>query len=158
MLDWAFTNKVMVIHSIVDVTGKPPPISKGAERITKLLAQIADDRHAAEEPAEIAFAKREREYLVFKHPGFVSGLKSAGVMDLLMEHGIKSLILCGISTSGAVLRTAVPATDDGFVVSVIHDACTDPVGGLHHTLVKSVLPSRAHVATAEEFMKGWTNR
>lgn len=155
MRDCAFKHKVMVVHSVVDIDGKPPSTCKGAERITKMLEGIANDRDAAEEPTEISFGKREGAYLVLKYPGFLSGLKSAGAMELLREHGIKSLILCGIATSGAVLRTAMPATDEGFVVSVIQDACLDPVEGLHDTLIKSVLPSRAHVATAEEFMSKW---
>lgn len=155
MRDWAFGHQVMVVHSIVDVTGKPPSTCKGAERITKMLEEIAIDRKSAEEPPAIAFGKKEREYRVLKHPGTVSGLKSTDMMELLSIHEIKSLILCGISTSGAILRTAVPATDEGFVVSVIEDACCDPVDGLHDTLMKSVLPSRTHVATAELFMKEW---
>ena len=120
-----------------------------------MLDGVGKDRDAAEEPTEIAFSKAAGEYIVLKHPGFASALKSSGAMDLLSEHGIKSLILCGISTSGAVLRTAMPATDEGFVVSVIQDACADPVESLHDALVKSVLPSRAHVATAGQFMDAW---
>lgn len=155
MREWATAHQVLVVHSIVDVTSRPPATYKGAERIEKLLDGIASDERLAEEPPEIAFAKREREYRVLKHAGTVSALKSTEMMELLRKHGIRSLMLCGISTSGAILRTAVPATDDGFIVSVIQDACCDPVDGLHDTLIKTVLPSKAHVATAEVFMKEW---
>ena len=54
-------------------------------------------------------------------------------------------------TSGAELRTAIPATDEGTVITVIKDACAGSVEDLHETL-KTALPSRAHVATAEEFL------
>lgn len=155
MRDWAFAQGIMVVHSVVDVSGKPPPTCKSVERITKMLKSVANDRDSAEEPTEIAFGKKDGEYIVLKPPGHVSALKSIGATELMAEHGIKSLILCGLATSGAVLRTAMPATDDGFIVSVIEDACSDPREGLHDTLVKTVLPSRAHVATADEFMKEW---
>ena len=121
-----------------------------------MLEEASKDRAAAEEPTEIAFSKADGEYIVLKHPGFHSGLKSSGAADLLSEHGIKSLIFCGLSTSGAVLRTAMPAADEGFIVTVVRDACADPIEGLHDTLLKSVLPSRAHIVTAEDFMDNWT--
>ena len=148
----------VAILTDVQVHEKPPSNCKGAERISKMLASIENDRTAAEEPTDIAFSKAEGEYIVLKHPGFISALKSNGIMELLREHRIRSLVLCGLSTSGAVLRTAMPATDEGFVVSVVRDACTDPVEGLHDTVMGSVLPSRAHVATAEEFRREWRNQ
>lgn len=158
MRDWALKHQIMVVHSVVNVDGIPPPTIKGAERIANMLAEVAHDKSAAEEPTEIAFSQGDGEYIVLKPPGFVSGLKSTGAMELLREHGIRSLILCGLSTSGAVLRTAVPATDDGFVVAVIEDGCADPKEGLHGVLMSSVLPSRAHVATADEFVNAWETK
>ena len=155
MKEWALSHKVMVVHSVVNVHGKPPPTCKGAERIFKMIESISGDREAAEEPPAIAFRKADGEFSVLKQPGFISAVKSDGAMEKLHEHGIKSLILCGLSTSGAVLRTAMPATDEGFVVSVIQDGAADPVEGLHDTLMRTVLPSRANVATAEQFIEQW---
>lgn len=158
MRDWALQRKIMVLHSIVDVQAKPPPYVKGRERLNKMLENLANDPNAADEAQDIAFSQRDREYVSLKWPGHVSGLKAKGAQDILKDHGIKSLILCGLSTSGCVLRTTSPSTDDGFIVSVIEDACGDPTPGLHDTLMKSVIPSRAHVSTAEEFIKQWDGR
>ena len=158
MRDWALSRKIMVLHSVVDVHGKPPETCKGAERIMGMLEGIANDPGSAKEPTEIAFSQMNGEYIALKHPGFISGLRSKGAMDLLKEHDIRSLIICGLSTSGAVLRTAMPATDEGFVVSVIEDACADRVEGLHDMLMKTVLPSRAHVATAGQFLEEWDKK
>ena len=155
MREWALKQKMMVLHSIVNIHAQPPPTCKGFERITKMLEEAVKDPSAGEEPAEIAFNRQEHEYIAFKSPGHNSALKSQGAMDILREHDIRSLILCGLSTSGCVLRTSIGATDEGFVVSAIEDACADPVPGLHDTLIKRVLPSRAHVATAEEFVRRW---
>ena len=155
MREWALAQKIVIIHSIVDVTARPPSTCKGAERIAKMLADISDDQSTAEEPPGIAFSRNEEEFLVLKHPGTVSGLKSRDAASLLAEKEIKSLVICGISTSGAVLRTALPATDDGFIATVIQDGCCDPSEELHETLVGKILPSRAHVARAEDFIGEW---
>jgi nicotinamidase-related amidase len=155
MRDWARQNDVMVVHCVVDVQGVPPATKKGAQRLTEMLTELAKDKSAIEEPTEIAFSQADDEYIVLKQPGVISALKSKGAVELLKEHNIQSLILCGLSTSGVVLRTALPATDDGFVVSVIEDACADPKEDLHETLMKSVLPSRAHVTNVGEFLEQW---
>ena len=158
MHDWALSRNIMVLHSIVDVHGKPPATCKGVDRISKLLEAAAAEPGGSEEPEEIAFSRRDREYIALKHPGHNSALKSKGAMEILREHSIQSLILCGLSTSGCVLRTTMPAADEGFIVSVIEDACMDPVPGLHDTLMKSVIPARGHVATAEEFIHQWAGK
>lgn len=153
---WALSQDILVIHSIVDVNGKVPPQTKGNTRIQNMLAGIKDDPDSAKEPPSIAAGNHNSpEVVVLKQPGVVSGLKSQDCEVVLKEHGIKNVIICGLSTSGAVLRTAVPATDDGFVVSVMKDACADRTLELHETLMGSVLPSRAHVLTVEDFVDGW---
>ena len=158
MREWALEQKMMVLHSVVDVRAQPPPTTKGGERLNGLLDQFLKDPSGKEEPVEVAFSQRHHEYISLKWPGHVSGLKAQGAQDILKEHNIKSLILCGLSTSSCVLRTTIPSTDDGFVVTVIEDACADPTPGLHDTLMKNVIPSRAHVTTAEEFIQNWSGK
>ncbi|KAK3072283.1 hypothetical protein LTR53_007099 [Teratosphaeriaceae sp. CCFEE 6253] len=155
MRDWACDQGVTVVHSIVDVKAQIPPSTKGAARLTTLLSTLRDDREAVEEPAALAFPQRDNEYIVLKPPGVISGLKSHRAMDLLAQRGIKSLIICGLSTSGAVLRTATAATDEEFVVSVVRDACADPKEGVHEMVLGTVLPNRAHVINAVELMAQW---
>lgn len=150
---WALSKGILVVHSIVDVNDAVPAQTKGSSRIQNMLAGIKDDQEAAKEPASIAAGSGE--VVVLKQPGVVSGLKSDGCKEMLEERGIKNLIICGLSTSGAVLRTAVPATDDGFVVSVVRDACADRTVELHDTLMDSVLPSRAYVSMAKDVVDGW---
>lgn len=154
----ALSRHIRVIHSISDITTKPPAICKGADRITKMLEEIKADKSSAEEHPEIAFSRADGEYLFLKDVRYISALKSTGMMQLLRENDIRSLILCGLSTSGAVLRTALSAPDEGFVVTVIQDACADPRENIHETVLGSILPSRANVATAEEFMSEWTKQ
>lgn len=86
--------------------------------------------------------------------GHVSALKSKGLMEYLEENGIRSLALMGLSTSGCVLRTAVGACDEEFVVTVVRDGCADEED-VHEVLVGKVLVKRGFVYTAEEFRAGW---
>lgn len=155
MRDWALKNGIIVVHSVIDIQATPPATYKGADRIKTMMDELSKDPDLAKEPPEIAFDQSEGEYVVLKRPGQVSALKSAGAMDLLREHGIRSLILCGLSTSGAVLRTASPAVDEGFVVSVLEDGCGDPNEALHDILMKTALPSGANVVNAKEFIEQW---
>lgn len=158
MRDWALSRNIMILHSVIDTHGSPPETCKGFERINQMLDAARADPSASEEPDEIAFSRQDREYIALKHPGHNSGLKSKGAMEILREHDIKSLILCGLSTSGCVLRTTMPAADEGFVVSVIEDACMDPVPGLHDTLMKYAISGRAHVVTADVFIQNWDGK
>ena len=54
-----------------------------------------------------------------------------------------------------LLSTARAATDQGFIVTVVEDACFDPVPGLHGMLCAHALPMTAHVATAGEIRDAW---
>lgn len=155
MLDWALAEGVMVIHSLADIESTPPPNCRTGERLKGLLAKIAASPGAEDEVPELAYSKAPREYVVKKRLGVISGLSSQAAQDLLAEHDIKTLLICGISTSNAVLRTAVPATDNGFVVCVIGDACTDPDRELHEVVMGKLLPHQAYATDADKFVAEW---
>ncbi|KAF1348239.1 Isochorismatase hydrolase [Lizonia empirigonia] len=110
-------------------------------------------RFTADESASLLDGRDSLDATFLRTPGYVSALKSPGLLDFLQEKGIQSLVLTGLSTSGCVLRTAVPATDAGFVVTVLSDACADQSRELHDILMDKVLPTRAHVTTATEFLQ-----
>lgn len=159
MRDWALSKNMLVMHSIVDLQVGPRENAKGRDRFPTYKEMAARDPDAMKEAAEIAAdPKSANEIVVHKQLGFVSGLKSQGAMDALRQHGIKSLIICGLSTSGAALRTSIGGADEGFVVTVIEDGCADRVEGLHEMLVKHAMPMTVHVAKAEEFCKEYEGR
>lgn len=93
------------------------------------------------------------EVTFLRRPGYVSALKSPGLLEYLGRKGVKSLVLAGLSTSGCVMRTAVAASDEEFVVTVLSDGCMDPVEGLHEVIIGKLL-NRGWVATSEEFREG----
>ncbi|KAM3420804.1 hypothetical protein BST61_g4049 [Cercospora zeina] len=153
--DWALQHKMLVIHSIVDVNGQVPKTAKGASRLQQYVASLSHDQASCKEHSSIAPISNELEHTIPKRPGIVSNIASQQMQSLLAKNNIKSLVVCGLSTSGAVLRTCVQATDQEFVCTVVEDACADKTEELHDILVKDVLSSRAHVTTAANLMKEW---
>ncbi|MFF0435411.1 cysteine hydrolase family protein [Streptomyces sp. NPDC004327] len=65
----------------------------------------------------------------------------------LRERGITTLVLCGVSTGGAVLSTVTEAADRDYRLHVLSDGVADPDPDVHDVLLHRVLPSRAHVTT-----------
>ncbi|KAF2754495.1 Isochorismatase hydrolase [Pseudovirgaria hyperparasitica] len=155
--EWALERGITVLHSLIDINSKPPPQCKNTVLIMGRLDSIRNDAVALSEPPELVSSQKAGpvEYVVLKTAGVVSGLKSEGAMDILRDKGIKSLVVLGLATSGAVLRTAIAASDEGFVTTVIEDACWDPRDGVHAFLMEQILPSRAHVVRADELLGSW---
>lgn len=154
MRDWALSKNIFVLHSIIDGTTEPRPTAKGRERMASVLSMVKENPAAAYEAPQIAVdPHNSNEAKVHKQLGNISGLKAEMAMEVLHERGIKSLIICGLSTSGAVLRASIGGADEGFIVTVIEDACADRVEGLHEMLVRHAMPMSVHVATAEEFAR-----
>ncbi|KAF2438107.1 Isochorismatase hydrolase [Karstenula rhodostoma CBS 690.94] len=152
---WAKSTGIHVIHCLIDTEQTPFPTCKSIPRWTS----IADSFKAGggDEPAALREdAHGERTFL--RRAGYVSALKSPGLVEYLREEGIVSLVVTGLSTSGCVLRTAAAACDDEFVVTVLEDGCADGEQDVHDALVKKVLLGRGYVYTAEAFRDGWEKR
>jgi len=155
MQEWAAANGVLTVHCLIDVKAAARPTFKSKEIMKTIAGMLAENPSAADEHPEIG-SVGEHEVTVMRLPGHISALKSPDLGPMLENRGIRSLILCGISTSGCVLSTARGAGDEDYVVTVIEDACWDPAEGLHDTLKEHVFPMQAHVSTAEEFQSKWT--
>ncbi|KAG9694565.1 hypothetical protein KCU95_g5648, partial [Aureobasidium melanogenum] len=153
---WAKSCGIVVIHALIDTNASPPPTAKGAERLTRIVATMKD--RDGEEAPVLLKDTGSSDHTFRRTPGYISALKSPGLLDFLRRSGIKSLVLAGLSTSGCLLRTAIPATEEDFVVTVVSDGCADPVDGSHDFLIEKILPSRAHVLTASQLVDGYGNR
>lgn len=158
---WAKTQNIQVAHALIDHQEDPPEHSKGFPRTSHILGVLRSDIAANwDEPAGIRPEAGDDEPLFTRRAGLVSALTSRLPTDInawLAEKGYKSLILAGLSTGGCTLRTATSATDAGFVVSVIEDACADKPH-VHKVLVEDLLPMRAHVFNFEGFTKQWEEK
>jgi nicotinamidase-related amidase len=149
---WAKSHGIVVVHALIDIEQAPYSTCKGTERVSSLLTAMKTNY---EEPEDLRQDYDNGDFTLTRAPGHVSALRSPGLPGFLLEKGIKSLILTGLSTSGCVLRTAVPATDEEYVVTIISDACADPDQGIHDMLTQKLLLSRAYVTTAAEFQEGY---
>ena len=64
----------------------------------------------------------------------------------------------GLSTSGCVLSTGKHATEEGYVVTVVSDACGDRTVEFHDLLIEQVLPSAAYIVKTEQLMQEWSKQ
>ncbi|KAK4494647.1 hypothetical protein PRZ48_014003 [Zasmidium cellare] len=152
--DWAKSKGILVIHALVDAKGTPFATCKDQAMLSH-VQKILSDSGNGDEPAALTEGADEDEPTFLRTPGYVSALRSPGLPHFLMAKGITSLLICGISTSGCVLRTSMAATDLELVVTVIEDACADPEQEIHDLLVQKVMPNRGYVANVEDFVEGY---
>lgn len=133
-----------MVYCLVDLKQDIPTFAKSRDRLRALAASLIAEPSAIDEHDEVPSNKAcYNKYLFYRTPGYVSALKSQGLVDFLAQRRIQSLLLYRL-TSGCVLSTARAACHEGFIVTVIADACKDPVPGLHDSLVHYVLPMQAH--------------
>ncbi|MEV0233970.1 cysteine hydrolase [Nonomuraea sp. NPDC050786] len=80
----------------------------------------------------------------------VGGLSTTDLDRRLREHGITTLVIAGISTSGVVLSTVLDAADRDYQLYVLADGVADPDREAHEVVLHRVLPSRAHILESGE--------
>ncbi|MFF2144524.1 cysteine hydrolase [Kitasatospora sp. NPDC058190] len=78
------------------------------------------------------------------------GMSTTDLDQQLRERGITTLVVSGITTSGAVLSTVVDAADRDYRLYVLSDGVADPNSEAHDVLLRGVLPSWAHIIDTVE--------
>jgi nicotinamidase-related amidase len=78
------------------------------------------------------------------------GMSTTDLDQQLRERGITTLVVSGISTSGAVLSTVIDAADRDYQLYVLSDGVADPDTEVHNVLLHRVFPSRAHIIDTAE--------
>src|SRR6202035_5343706 len=100
-----------------------------------------------------SLAPEERDIVLTKHR--VSSFVGSGLDVVLSSLGVTDLVLAGVSTSTAVLGTAMAAADMDFGLHVLSDACfdarMDARTDIHDLLMDDVLPAMATVLSAEDW-------
>jgi nicotinamidase-related amidase len=71
---------------------------------------------------------------------------------VLRAQRVRTLVLCGIATSGVVLSTLRDAADRDFELVVLADACGERDPDVHRLLVERVFPSQARVLPVAEWV------
>ena len=77
---------------------------------------------------------------------------TTGLDITLREMGVNTLALMGVATSGCVLSASRWATDIGYRVVVVKDACDDRDPEVHRVLTEKIF-ARQGVLTAAEFLQ-----
>lgn len=151
---WAERQEIPVIVASVSLEQLPPAHSKSYARAGGLVELIKTNPELGEVHPDVAntttSSQQSASHHVTRRLGLVSALSSDGIVDLLRRLGTRSLLVAGLSTSGCVLSTTRAASEEGYVVTVVEDACADPAQGVHEALVAHVLPMTANVVSLAE--------
>lgn len=124
------------------MAGKNPKVVEEAEVVAPVSVNADEDAGG-------------KEVVAMRPAGCLSALFTDGLRDLFAAKDIKSVIVAGLLTSGVVMRTACQAADEGFVVTVLEDACADRAEGVHEMVLGAStggmvgLAVQAHVVGAE---------
>ncbi|CAK7203121.1 hypothetical protein SEUCBS139899_005850 [Sporothrix eucalyptigena] len=152
---WAKARGILVAHCLIDLRATTPADRKMAARANAVRDKMQHEAPAAK--GEVPDVAAEAgEYMFYRPPSHVSALGSYGLQTWLEQHGVRSLVLAGFSTSGCVINTAKGAADAGYVVTLVDDACGDKDSAVHEMITGKLLRGQAHVVQSAEFVEAWT--
>jgi nicotinamidase-related amidase len=83
-----------------------------------------------------------------------SVFNSTAIHHVLLSMAIKNLIMCGVMTSGCVESAARDATDLGFGVIVVADACASWTEELHQASLRVMHGVFSRIQTMDEVLEG----
>jgi nicotinamidase-related amidase len=157
LISTARANKIPILHCLIDTNKDPAPTSKLFERwhTTAKPAFMENPALVAEYP-DFAMIEAtptfERTFL--RRAGHISALKSDGLLSTLKDDlGVKSLIMCGLSSSGCLLSTARQASDEDFVVGIVEDGCWDSKPDMHKAVMEGLLAPHAWTLGLDEAVR-----
>lgn len=153
LVDEARRAGLLIIHVKV---GFRPNVPEASPRNRFLSAVKASPRHQEFFQGESgaihpALTPRDGDLVVTKTR--VSAFAGTDLDLLLRAHGIETLVLLGVATSGVVLATLLAAFDADYELIAIRDCCADLDAELHEALLTRQFPRIATVLTADEFQK-----
>lgn len=138
---------IQVIYIRVELRPGHVGVSRRNKRLTRLQPVLQQGAPGLE--IHPSLAPEERDIVLTKHR--VSSFVGSGLDVVLSSLGVTYLVLAGVSTSTAVLATAMAAADMDFGLHVLSDACFDARTDAHDLLMEDVLPAMATVLSAEEW-------
>lgn len=156
LLTTARQHGVPVVHGLMDFKVDPLPTIKRRElwesSFKPMVAQNPETTHEWSELAHIE--DNDNEVTALRRPAVLSAMKSEGIMEFLTgKHKVRSLVICGIVTSGVVLSAAREAADLGFVVSVVEEGCWDRSDQVHRTVLDAILTPSVWTMGLQEALK-----
>lgn len=76
---------------------------------------------------------------------------NTGLLNWLLQRGIKKLVIGGVVTNLVVESTARAADDAGLGVTVLEDVCAAPNAAWHQFAIENTLPLFAEVTTSTKY-------
>jgi nicotinamidase-related amidase len=146
-IDAAHEAGIQVIYIRVELRPGNAGVSPRNMRLTRLQPLLQQGAPGLDIHSSIT--PEARDIVLTKHR--VSSFAGSGLDVVLSSLGITYLVLTGVSTSTAVLGTAMAAADLDFGLHVLSDACFDARTGVHDMLLADVFPAMATVLSAEEW-------
>ena len=93
---------------------------------------------------------KDGDFIVTKHR--VGAFQGTDLDMILRAHGIDTLVLAGIATSGVVLSTVRYAADADYRIVVAADCCADNDAEVHRVLLEKIFPRQARVTTGQKII------
>jgi nicotinamidase-related amidase len=107
------------------------------------------------------FQPTKGEFIVKKH--YPNSFRDTTLLSVLNKNQINHLTICGMMTHNAVDATTKAAYDNGFLCTVLHDACATkdlhfneailPAQNVHHSFLAALEPIYASVLSADAFLQ-----
>jgi nicotinamidase-related amidase len=136
--------KIEVIHTrIQSLTQDGRDRSPGHKRLNLLAPPGSKDAEFLEEIAPVG-----DEIIINKT---ASGVFTSTNLEFVLKNmGINTLFICGVYTNECVSTTVRDASDLGFYVNLIEDACTTVTEEFHDFTIKILRDRYARVITTDE--------
>lgn len=107
------------------------------------------------------FLPTKGEFIVKKH--YPNSFRDTNLQSVLTKNKINHLTICGMMTHNAIDATTKAAYDNGFMSTVLHDACATkdlhfneaiiPASNVHHSFLAALEPIYASVLGADAFLQ-----
>ena len=135
---------VQTIYVTTSFQSGIPEVSSRNKMIS--LVGFVEENDKVAVPADVARIEGENIVVTKRR---VSAFTGGDLEVVLRSLEADSLVLAGITTSGAVLSTLRQAADLDYRITVLEDLCLDPDPDIHRVLVNKVLTSHADVVLSQ---------
>lgn len=121
------------------------------ESIPVIYVEVVRGERTPETQIHPAVGPKSGEIVLTKRR--VGPFSTTNLDEVLKKHGIDTLVLLGISTSGCVLSTVRGAADIDYKLIVLSDCCADRDDEVQRVLMEKVFPRQASVITSQQFLR-----
>lgn len=80
---------------------------------------------------------------------FADGFERTNLDEVLQQHNIEELMICGMMTQNCVAHTAISPAADKYAVSILVDCCTTVDEMIHNIALHAVSPRVSLVSTEQ---------